>query len=172
MAGKGEDFCLTPGVVCDLARCELDEILKRVIKKEVEEDEGGANERTQEPDNMVAGPRDQATDGEEEEQVVVKDEVIEEEAQEFENLSAGPGVPMVKIEMDLLEDMEVKTEAQDAGEMSQGEGGEVNLEIITLGEEVGEVVCSEKYAPSGFLNNIHCEVCTGMFGNFVWFKCF
>ena len=140
LAGRGEDFCLTPGVVCDLARCELDEILKRVIKKEVEEDEGGANERTQEPDNMVAGPREQATDGEEEEQVVVKDEVVEEEAQEFENLSAGPGVPMVKIEMDLLEDMEVKTEAQDAGEMSQGEGGEVNLEIITLGEEVGEVV--------------------------------
>ena len=140
LAGRGEDFCLTPGVVCDLARCELDEILKRVIKKELEEDEGGANERTQEPDNMVAGPRDQATDGEEEEQVVVKEEVVEEESREFENLSAGPGVPMVKIEMDLLEDMEVKTEVQDAGEVSQVEGGEVDLGIITLEEEVGEVV--------------------------------
>ena len=140
LAGKGEDFCLTPGVVCDLARCELDEILKRVIKKEVEEDEGGANERTQEPDNMVAGPRDQATDGEEEEQVVVKDEVVEEEAQESENLSAGPGFPMVWIEMDWLEDLEVKTEEQDAVEVSQVEGGEVNLGVITLEEEVGEVV--------------------------------
>ena len=78
---------------------------------------------------MVAGPREQATDGEEEEQVVVKDEVIEEEAQEFENLSAGPGVPMVKIEMDLLEDMEVKTEAQDEGEVSQVEGGEQGCRI-------------------------------------------
>ena len=87
---------------------------------------------------MVAGPRDQATDGEEEE-VVVKDEVIEEEAQEFENLSAGPGVPMVKIEMDLLEDMEVKTDEQLAGELSQGEGGEHNMAIITLEEGVGEV---------------------------------
>ena len=46
---------------------------------------------------------------------------------------------MVKIEMDLLEDMDVKTEVQDAGEVSQVEGGEVDLGIITLEEDVGEV---------------------------------
>ena len=127
LAGKGEDFCLTPGVVCDRARCELDEILERmesgVIKEEVE-DEEESNERTQETDNMVAVSGDQATDGKEEEQVVVKYEVVEEEAQE----------------LDWLEDMDVKTEEQHDGELSQGEGGEHNMGIITLEEGVREVV--------------------------------
>ena len=43
---------------------------------------------------------------------------------------------MVKIEMDWLEELEVKAEELDAGEVNQGEGGEV----FTLEEEVGEVV--------------------------------
>ena len=47
---------------------------------------------------------------------------------------------MVRIKMDWLEDLVVKTEEQDAVEVSQVEGGEVNLGVITLEEEVGEVV--------------------------------
>ena len=74
-----------------------------------DEDEEESNERTQETDNMVAVSGDQATDGKEEEQVVVKYEVVEERAQELENLTSGPGVLMVRIELDWLEDMEVQS---------------------------------------------------------------
>ena len=102
VGGKGEkDLNLTPGVVHDRNRRELDEIMARK--------NAGLLELS--PSSAAVGE-----DSSEEEQAAVKEEVAEdgEERQEFRNLLTGQGDVRVKIETGLLEEIEIKTEEQGA----------------------------------------------------------
>ena len=100
VGGKGEkDLNLTPGVVHDKNRRELDEILARK--------NAGLLELS--PSSAAV-----EEDSSEEEQAAVKEEVVEdsEESQELGNLLTGQGGVRVKTETDLLEEVVIKTEDQ------------------------------------------------------------
>ena len=100
VGGKGEeDLNLTPGVVHDKNRRELDEILARK--------NAGLLELS--PSSAAV-----EEDSSEEEQTVVKEEVVGEgeESQELGNLLTGQGDVRVKTETDLLEEVVIKTEDQ------------------------------------------------------------
>ena len=102
VGGKGEkDLNLTPGVVHDKNRRELDEIMARK--------NAGLLELS--PSSAAVGE-----DSSEEEQAAVKEEVAEygEESQELGNLLTGQGDVRVKTETGLLEEIEIKTEEQGA----------------------------------------------------------
>ena len=102
VGGKGEkDLKLTPGVVHDKNRRELDEILAR------------KNAGLLELSPSTAAVEE---DSFEEEQAPVKKEVVEdgEESQELGNLLTGQGDLRVKTEADLLEEIEIKAEEEDA----------------------------------------------------------
>ena len=110
VGGKGEkDLNLTPGVVHDKNRRELDEILAR------------KNAGLLELSPSTAAVEE---DSFEEEQAAVKKEVAEdgEESQELGNLLTGQGDVRVKTETDLLEEIELKTEEQ--GSLSEENTGE------------------------------------------------
>ena len=99
VGGKGEkDLNLTPGVVHDKNRRELDEIL---AKKNAGLLELSPSSAAVEEDTF------------EEEQAAVKKE-DGEESQELGNLLTGQGDARVKTETDLLEEIEIKAEDQDA----------------------------------------------------------
>ena len=102
VGGKGEkDLNLTPGVVHDKNRRELDEIMAR------------KNAGLLELSPCSAAVEE---DPSEEEQAAVKEEVAEngEESQELGNLLTGQGDVRVKTERGLLEEIEIKTEEQGA----------------------------------------------------------
>ena len=102
VGGKGEeDLNLTPGVVHDKNRRELDEIMARK--------NAGLLELS--PSSAAV-----EEDPSEEEQAAVKEEVAEdgEESQELGNLLTGQGDIRVKTETGLLEEIEIKTEEQGA----------------------------------------------------------
>ena len=102
VGGKGEkDLNLTPGVVHDKNRRELDEVMARKNAGLLELSPGSAAVEN---------------DPSEEEQAAVKEEVAEdgEERQEFRNLLTGQGDISVKTETGLLEEIEIKTEEQGA----------------------------------------------------------
>ena len=100
VGGKGEeDLNLTPGVVHDKNRRELDEVMARKNAGLLELSPGSAAVEN---------------DPSEEEQAAVKKEVVEdsEESQELGNLLTGQGGVRVKTETDLLEEVVIKTEDQ------------------------------------------------------------
>merc|ERR1719341_2390400 len=102
VGGKGEeDLNLTPGVVHDKNRRELDEIKARKNAGLLELSPSSASVEE---------------DSFEEEQAAVKQEVAEdgEESQELGNLLTGQGDLRVKTETDLLKELEIKTEEQGA----------------------------------------------------------
>ena len=102
VGGKGEkDLNLTPGVVHDKNRRELDEIMARK--------NAGLLELS--PSSAAVGE-----ESSEEEQAAIKEEVVEnsEERQEVRNLLTGQGDVRVKTETGLLEEIEIKTEEQGA----------------------------------------------------------
>ena len=110
VGGKGEeDLNLTPGVVHDKNRRELDEILSRK----------NAGLLKLSPSSAAV-----ENDPSEEEQAVVKEEVKEgdEESQELGNLLTGQRDVRVKTETDLLEEIDIKMEEQ--GSLSEENAGE------------------------------------------------
>merc|ERR1719341_396964 len=121
VGGKGEkDLNLTPGVVHDKNRLELDEILARKNAGLLELSPSSA---AVEEDSF------------EEEQAAVKKE-DGEESQKLGNLLTGQGDLRVKTETDLLEELEIKTEEQDAlSEDNTSEGGGGDPEEV-IGDEV------------------------------------
>ena len=102
VGGKGEkDLNLTPGVVHDKNRRELDEILSRK----------NAGLLKLSPSSAAV-----ENDPSEEEQAAVKEDVVGdgEENLELGSLLTGQGDVRVKREIDLLEEIEIKTEEQGA----------------------------------------------------------
>merc|ERR1719341_2593270 len=118
VGGKGEeDLNLTPGVVHDKNRRELDEILERK--------NAGLLELS--PSSAAV-----ENDPSEEEQAAVTEEVKEgdEESQELGNLLTGQGDVRVKTETDLLKEIDIKMEDQcSLSEENAGEGGGVQEKI-------------------------------------------
>ena len=110
VGGKGEeDLNLTPGVVQDKNRRELDEISVKL--------DAGLLQ-------LSPCSADVEEDSSEEGQAVVKEEVDEagEESEELGNLLTGQGDARVEMETDLLKEMEIKTEEQwSMSEVSTGE---------------------------------------------------
>ena len=110
VGGKGEeDLNLTPGVVHDKNRRELDEVMARK--------NAGLLELS--PSSAAV-----ENDSSEEEQAVVKEEVKEngEESQELGNLLTGQGGVRVTTETDLPDEIVIKTEEQ--GSLSEENAGE------------------------------------------------
>ena len=100
VGGKGEeDLNLTPGVVHDKNRRELDEILSR------------KNAGLLKLSPSIAAVEEEPS---EEEQAAVKKEVVEggEESQELRNMIIGQGDARVKTETDLLKEIDIKMEDQ------------------------------------------------------------